>query len=247
MRNDVRGPLLPGLAAQVPQPKDEWDMSLIEERNPQEACVNFSIDRIERAMDLFASVVEIGNGDQVTQTEDVGMLSQESRVTLDDILPAEDFEMPTFEELGLSQEQEQDGLMDVTKDDYDDYDDNQQDSGDDDESGRSGNSSVVFPQIEEQAMETVGEQIRPTDFLKAIREKCSVLEQIFRSGNFVNTQVNLSEHLRTFKDIRRSITREMATANGHNQGQEWVSTNASVARSNRRLKGAKFGLSHFQS
>ena len=152
--------------------------------------------------------------------------------------------MPSFEDLGLSHEQEQEDIMELTKNDCSD---NQEDSIDDDASELSGNSSVVFPRIEEQAMETVGEQIRPTDFLKAIREECTVLERIFRSGNYVNTQVDLVEHLRSFRDIRRNITREMATANGHNQGQEWVSTNASVARSNRRLKGAKFGLTQFQS
>ena len=94
-------------------------------------------------------------------------------------------------------------------------------------------------------MDTLGEQIRPLGFLRAIKEECSVLERIFRSGNFVNTQVDLMESLRSFKEIRCSITREMEAAMGHNHGQQWVSTNASVAKSNRRIKGAQFGIRKF--
>ena len=60
--------------------------------------------------------------------------------------------MPTFEEVGLSQEQEQEEEIDETKDDSGD---NQQYSSNDDASGNCGHSSVVFPQIEEQAMEIV--------------------------------------------------------------------------------------------
>ena len=60
MRNAIKCPLLPRLDAEEPQVKQEWDMNLLEEKNSKELCVNFSNNRLERAMELFAGVVELG-------------------------------------------------------------------------------------------------------------------------------------------------------------------------------------------
>ena len=40
MRNDVKGPLLPSLAEQPPQPKQDWNLALLEEKDPQDSCIN---------------------------------------------------------------------------------------------------------------------------------------------------------------------------------------------------------------
>ena len=74
--------------------------------------MNFSWRKIELATDTFGSIIS-SNGQQsngLEPTLDVGMLSQESHIAIDDILPAHGCEMrmPAFAELGLQDDKSED-------------------------------------------------------------------------------------------------------------------------------------------
>ncbi len=107
MRNDIEGPLLKTLSNTSGALEDHQDPSVFELKDLRDCCLNFTREQIEQAVRTFGAEAITGtSAEMVTEAVDhVGMMSQESRVAVDDILPAFGREMPLFKNLGVNEEE----------------------------------------------------------------------------------------------------------------------------------------------
>ena len=83
------------------------------------------------------------------------------------------------------------------------------------------------------------------EFMQQMKEELQILDGLIRSRNFCTSYLDMKACVKGLQETNSIVRARMAEASNHNQGQEWVSANVARASSNKRQKGAQFGITKF--
>jgi hypothetical protein len=240
MSNDVDGPRvrLTGKFQEVElSPEVE---SLFEEKSPEASCLNFTVDQIRLAKGTFGTIFSStasGVG-TVEATEDVGFMSQESHVSIGNIVHGNDREIgvPLFP--WIEEDDNEENFSDSSS--SMDEDPNRPLDG-----GCETNRELEIHTETLSVASPTNEGLNPSEFIQRMKEEIQTLEGLVRSRNFCPDYVNMQGCLDALKQTNSTIRSKMAAAVNHNKGQNWVSVNVAMSTSNKRQKGSEFGITKF--
>ena len=182
--------------------------------------------------------------DKETSMHDVGMMSQESYITPEDIRPEYGYQLPNFPMLDTTDidvNADSNGMFECS---MEDGAINEEDSDCDYEEGD--NHCHVDDSMEETADAIFGDQddfthdeelrklssecLQPWDYLSGIKSILSEQEDLFRATNYNNNAINLDSIYQEVTNILMNLTRDIRAdmASRNNPAEytsEWVSSN----------------------
>jgi len=239
MRNDVDGPNLGIVSRDDTVQQVLVDTGPFEVKGPELSCLNFTKDQIRRATETFGGILSSApsRGAPAGQvSECVGMMSQESHVSLGDIIPdnAGEMEIPLFP--WMDAQHDSDDNSRSSMEDEDDHGLQTSMHGDEEPDNFLQELVVVDP----------SGPMSASKFVQQAKEEFQILEGLIYSKDFCPSFFDMQEYIQRMKETNSEVRAKMATAINHNQGQKWVSTNVARASSNKRQKGAEFGITKFR-
>lgn len=166
-------------------------------------------------------------------SNDVGMMSQESHVSVRDMISTYD-----DSEMGMN-------IFPWPDAEQDDEDGNNSYSFEP-EGGNNNPSTHGRVQVGNTGHDSASEaDMPPNEFIREMKEELQILEGLIHSRDFAPSYINMRVCLQGLQETNRLIRAKMAEAVNHNRGQEWVSTNVARISSSKRQKGSEFGLTKF--
>ena len=186
----------------------------------------------------MAILSSTASGHSTAQTsDDVGLMSQESHVSISAIIHDNEREMgiPLFP--WIDEADNEGGLGDSSSEDEEIVPASDHDVAEVNE----GLEMFAVPD----SASSPREGMRPSELMQQIKEEIKILDDLVHSRNFLSSYVDMQGFLDTLKQANSTVRAKMAAALNHNKGQDWVSANVALATSNKRQKGSQFGFTKF--